>query len=403
MFRPITRTVAFFHGWVAEVIQQPALILTVIAGPFLVLFAFGEGVNIGGPMPSVMLVEQGTADPHITQALNDYVKIAGTTDNLEAARAALSRGDVDAVLLLPDDPQSFLQHNEHIPIRVFVGDIDPVRLSYSQLYLKEQVSELNQQAVAQAIHDATANGGTAAQLASGILGTGGSNGGGGGGAVDAQLLSAPYALDVKPGLSYSPSFTTFYAPAVLSLLLQHIAITLAALSIVRLRAFGIADVIRVSPARAIEVVIGHYLSYGTLALLAGAALLAGMVGLLGVPVFGSWLLLAATMVLLVFLSLGVGFVISTLSTSQHHAAQTAMLILLASIFLSGFAFSLDRISWPVRAIAYVLPATYAIRLSQEVMLRGVVREPWDFAVLGGAGAAMFVLAVLLTRRAFRAT
>ena len=47
-----------------------------------------------------------------------------------------------------------------------------------------------------------------------------------------------------------------------------------------------------------------------------------------------------------------------------------MLILLASVFFSGFVLPLEEFNAPVQALAFLLPVTHAIRLMQDVMLRG---------------------------------
>lgn len=58
--RPITRTLAFFSKWMAEVVRQPALMVSLVAGPFLVLLAFGQGVDVGGIRPRIIVVEPAT-------------------------------------------------------------------------------------------------------------------------------------------------------------------------------------------------------------------------------------------------------------------------------------------------------------------------------------------------------
>ncbi len=55
----------------------------------------------------------------------------------------------------------------------------------------------------------------------------------------------------------------------------------------------------------------------------------------------------------------------------------------------------------MRAISFMLPATYAIRTLQDVMLRGLLREPLDVAVLGLASIALFLLTIRLFRREYR--
>ena len=53
----------------------------------------------------------------------------------------------------------------------------------------------------------------------------------------------------------------FFAPAVLALVLQHMGVTLTALSLVRERLSGAMDIFRVAPVRALEILVGKYLAY----------------------------------------------------------------------------------------------------------------------------------------------
>src|SRR5262249_17303472 len=105
-------------------------------------------------------------------------------------------------------------------------------------------------------------------------------------AIPPDVLSSPFQLDLNNIAPSVPTFTEFYAPAVLVLLLQHLAVTLGALSMARVRILGLMDIFRASPVRPAEVVTGNYLSYGSLCCVAGGALLTVTVGALDVPVFG---------------------------------------------------------------------------------------------------------------------
>ena len=83
------------------------------------------------------------------------------------------------------------------------------------------------------------------------------------------------------------------------------------------------------------------------------------------------------------------------------ATQLSMLVLLASIFFSGFAFSLEQLVWPARGLAYLFPATYGIQLLQDEMLRGVTRTPEALVILGAGALGAGVLAWWLMRRELR--
>ena len=71
-----------------------------------------------------------------------------------------------------------------------------------------------------------------------------------------------------------------------------------------------------------------------------------------VPVLGRPIFLAAPIVALLLLaSLGVGLLIAVVSDSERQAVQLSLLVLLASVFFSGFVLPIDEFSEPVRALA----------------------------------------------------
>ncbi len=96
---------------------------------------------------------------------------------------------------------------------------------------------------------------------------------------------------------------------------------------------------------------------------------------LGVPILGDWVLLFFTIVLVIFSSVSLGLLISTVSRSESQAVQISMLVLLASVFFSGFFLRLEALWWPVRAVSYALPVTYGISGLQVIMLRGGIPSP----------------------------
>ncbi|MDQ5824807.1 MAG: ABC transporter permease [Chloroflexota bacterium] len=202
--------------------------------------------------------------------------------------------------------------------------------------------------------------------------------------INPLVLAAPFYPQIENTAPIKPSFTSFYAPGVLVLILQHIAITLTALSMVRERLLGTVELFRVSPVSPLEILTGKFA--GFLLLLGGIAsvllvmmsnnLVVGGVPLsLGVPILGDWLLLFFSIVLVIFASASLGLLIATVSKSESQAVQISMLVLLASVFFSGFFLRLEALWWPVRAVSYALPVTYGVSSLQVIMLRGGVPSP----------------------------
>jgi len=65
--------------------------------------------------------------------------------------------------------------------------------------------------------------------------------------IDPSIIVSPFHSETKSIAIVQPSLSDFFAPAVLALLLQHLAVTFAALSIVRERYVGTMELFRVSP------------------------------------------------------------------------------------------------------------------------------------------------------------
>ncbi|HEU5087741.1 MAG TPA: ABC transporter permease, partial [Roseiflexaceae bacterium] len=189
----------------------------------------------------------------------------------------------------------------------------------------------------------------------------------------------------------------FYAPGVLALLLQHTAITLGALALVRERLMGAYEVFRVTPANMVQMLIGKYLSY-TVFIGISAAVLIGAMFLLGVPFYPNVLTFASLVVMLTLASLGVGFLISAVSRSDSQAIQLAMLSLLLSIFFSGFFIAIDSFIPVSHIISYVIPMTHGLNGFQAMMLRGIPPDPQVWGALSTIAIITFLVVVLLTRR-----
>lgn len=198
--------------------------------------------------------------------------------------------------------------------------------------------------------------------------------------IDSAVLVNPFTNETKSTLPIEITATDFFAPAVLALLLQHLAVTFAALSIVRERTSGTVELFRVSPLSAGEALFGKYFSYFLFGGLIAVILTALLVYVLRVPMLGQWWNYVLIIAALLFASLGIGFFISLISQTDSQAVQYTMLVLLISVFFSGFIASLDSLWAPVRVISWLSPTTYGALMLRDLMLRGLPPSP---LVLGG--------------------
>lgn len=187
--------------------------------------------------------------------------------------------------------------------------------------------------------------------------------------VPPEVLANPFRLELDNRAPFEPDALGFYAPATLALLIQHIALSLASLAIVRERLSGAYELFDVSPLSLGELLAGKFLTYTVLVFGVNLAVAGVLVGALEIPVRGGFLKLSVAMALLTLASLAAGFLLSALSRSRLQAIQIAMLAFIASGFFAGFLFPLDKLGEPAHSFAFLLPATYGIQALQDVMIR----------------------------------
>ncbi len=209
--------------------------------------------------------------------------------------------------------------------------------------------------------------------------------------MDPVVLVSPFTSDTHTltGVQLTP--TGYFTPAVIVLLLQHLFVTFAGLSIVRERRSGTMELFKASPISGFEVLLGKYVSYIAFGILVAAVITGLVIWILGVPMLGTWTNYAATILVLLFSSLSAGFLISLISENDTQAVQYAMLLLLASIFFSGFFLNLNQMWPPMQKFTFILPATYAIHIMHEVMLRGHPIPVLYILGLTGIGVILFLL------------
>lgn len=216
--------------------------------------------------------------------------------------------------------------------------------------------------------------------------------------LDPEVLIRPFQSRTDNRIEGSINPTEYFTPASLALLLQHLALTFAALSLVRDRRTGLFELMRVGPLSSVEIIVGKIFAYLLVGSVVGALLIAASVYGLSVPLAGSVGWVAFTVVGVLLASLALGMVLAIVAGSESQAVQYAMLVLLAGLFFSGFMLPVDGLAAPVRVISWMLPVTYGIASFQDVMLRGL---PPDTSVILGLSALVVgygAIAILGLRR-----
>jgi ABC-2 type transport system permease protein len=194
--------------------------------------------------------------------------------------------------------------------------------------------------------------------------------------------------------------STVMVPALAGLILLFVGTVITSLGVVRERQAGTLEQLAVMPLRPGDVFLGKIAPYFVVATLDLALVITVGVALFDVPLRGSVLVLGLGALLFLFVTLGLGVLISTVSQNQGQAIQLAMMTLLPQVLLSGLIFPLTSMPAGVRWISYLLPLTYFTEISRGVMVRGTgLVALWQpFVLLAVLGLAAMTLATLRFRR-----
>ena len=385
----LTRLFAFVGRELVEVRRRPGALLSLVFGPFLVMAIFGIGYNgYRKPLPTIVVIPPSSGLP---TDVGTYAGLAGTgleiidvVPDAAAAKARLEAGDAEVVAIAPENARKTFESGQQSQIQVEVDLADPVQAAYAGLMAREFSSAVNREIIRRAAAEGQAQA-VQNQVPDATR-------------IPPDVIAEPTTAQVVNIAPMVPTVVGYYGPAVLALILQHMAVTLIALSVVRDRTSGVMELFRISPVSAWEVVAGKILGFGFLCAAIAAVSLALLVVGLGVPMLGSPMTLAGVVALLVVASLGLGLLISIISDSERQAVQLSLLVLLASVFFSGFVLPISEFSAPVHAAAYAIPVTNGIVLMQDVMLRGEIREPWNAFLLAAIGLLLLLACWLLLRR-----
>ncbi len=214
--------------------------------------------------------------------------------------------------------------------------------------------------------------------------------------------AAPPGIRPRVEVLFNPELETsaVMVPAIAGMILVFIGTLITSLGVVRERQAGTLEQLAVMPFRPRDVFLGKVAPYFVVAAADLVLVLGVGVWLFDVPFRGSVGTFALGAILFLFVTLGMGILVSSVSQNQGQAIQLAMMLLLPQVLLSGMIFPVASMAAGVRWISYVLPLTYFIRIARGVMLRAApIDALWSsLGLLALLGSSVFGLAVLRFRR-----
>ena len=171
---------------------------------------------------------------------------------------------------------------------------------------------------------------------------------------------------------YNPENITAYniVPGLLGIVLTLTLVMMTAIGVTREQERGTMEGLLATPVQPLEVMIGKLTPFVIVGLIQTAVILIVARLLFNVPMAGGWPGLILGVLLFIIGSLGLGFLISTLTRTQLQAMQLSVFYLLPSILLSGFMFPFRGMPEWAQALGTIIPVTHFLRIVRGALLKG---------------------------------
>jgi len=210
------------------------------------------------------------------------------------------------------------------------------------------------------------------------------------------------SIGMEPRIRYNQRLVTavFMVPGVFAMVLLLVTTIATSMGLSREREMGTLEQVMVTPIRPAELILGKVLPFVIIGLLDVLFALVVSAWVFDVPIRGSLWHLALGTLLYLLATVGVGLLISTLSSSQQQAFMGGIFFMMPAVLLSGFATPVENMPDWLQPVTYLNPLRYFLEILRGVLLRAsTVQDLWgSYVGLAVLGTTILTLASLRFRK-----
>lgn len=171
---------------------------------------------------------------------------------------------------------------------------------------------------------------------------------------------------------FNPNLETrwFMVPSLIATLTLIQALLLTAMSVAREREEGTFDQLLVTPFRPVEIMAGKAVPPLVIGLVQATAILLIAQFWFRIPFAGSYLKLYAGLLLFLSAAVGIGLLISSVSSSMQQALLFTFMTVVPCVLLSGLTAPIFNMPPALQALTQLNPLRHGIRMILEIYLEG---------------------------------
>ena len=328
-----------------QIVRDPSTMLISVVLPLILLFLYGYGVSLDLNHLRVGLVLEDTAPDaqSFAQSMTSspYFDVKVVRDRREILDD-LMRGDIRGFVVVPSYFSAFRSRPGAVaPIQVIADGSEPNTANFMQNYV---LGAFNKWLIQER--------------------------------MSGNMKRLPL-VNVQPRYWYNEQVESrfFLLSGSLAIIMTLIGTLLTALVVAREWERGTMEAMMSTNVGIWELVAGKIVPYFVLGMLSMTICVGISVFVFGLPLRGSFLLLALVSGIFLFCALGFGLMISTMAKNQTLASQVAITAgFLPAYILSGFLFEIASMPPWIQLLTYIIPAKYFVQCLQTLFMVGNVWE-----------------------------
>jgi len=347
-----------------QVLRDKRLRITLIFPPIFQLIVFGYAANLDvkNIMTAIRDLDQSADSRDLTSRFmsSKYFKTISYPQTPKEIEALIKKGEITLSLEIPSGFSQKLKKGNTAAIQIIVDGTESNTAMIALGYVSRILSEYSTEMIVKKLNQE--------------------------GMKDFEEAG----VKLEHWVWFNPNFESrfFYVPVVIATIAFLLPMILTAQAIVREREMGTLEQIMVTPIRSWELVLGKTLPFALIGLI--DVVMIALVGVFWfkVPLRGNPLVLLLGNILFLMSSVGIGLLISTISSTQQQAQISTFFFMNPAFILSGFAFPLENMPEWLQYLTYINPLRYFLVIIRGTFLKGIGLEVlWPqmlaLAILGG--------------------
>jgi ABC-2 type transport system permease protein len=347
-----------------QILKSKQLIFLLIFPPTIQLLIFGLALSPNVDNLSLGLIDysNSASSREFVSALveNHKFQIAATPKNPEILNQQVKNGNLTAGLIIPPEFDRELNNGRSSEVQVFIDGVDANTAGITNGYINQIVNQYTRDLNPQ---------------------------------LQTPLVQTESRFLYNPGLISS----WFFVPGVIGMVLTLTGSLVSSVTVIREKDVGTLEQLLMTPAAGWEILLAKIVPL--FVLLMGDVLIASGIGrfIFHLPFCGNYFVFFALSGLYVFVSIGLGILLATLSKTQQQVVLTSFFFNAPIIQLSGAIAPIESMPAFFKFLSWFDPLRHYVAIARSLILKGVAIDSLSTHIFALLGFAVLLLSISVSR------